>query len=271
MVLKKKKTVTRKKEVKKSVSNYLAGAQPVDEAEEYWTALFYGRSGTGKTTVASTFPKDLLLLDFRDKGTQSIKNVVGVKVIRMDEWDFVEGIYWELKKGGHDYETVVLDTIDGMQNLAINKIKEENRKEETENLSQREWGAVSGLMSQWLFFYRDLPMNVVFLSHERTKNAREEEIEGADADQLEPEVGPAVIPSVARSINAAVNIIGHTFIRQTVKREGGKSIRKTNFMLRLGPHPFYITKIRKPKEFLVPQAISNASFDKIIKITKGEQ
>lgn len=270
MALKTRK-ITKEKEVTKESKHYLTQAKSVDEADEFWTALFYGRSGTGKTTLSGTFPKEIILLDFRDKGTSSIRNVPGIKLIRMEEWDFVEGVYWDLKKGGHKYKTVVIDTIDGMQKLAINKVKDDNGKDAMEALSQREWGEVSGMMTQWIFYYRDLPMNVVFLSQERIKNVADGEDEEYDEGQIEPEVGPNLMPSVASTLNASVNIIGNTYIRQIIKREDNKTVRKTSFMLRLGPHPFYITKIRKPKEFIVPQAISNPSYEKIMKIVKGEK
>jgi len=252
--------------------SFITRAKSVSEVEEFWSAMFYGRSGTGKTTLAASFPKDSLLLDFRDKGTNSIRNVKGIKVLEMINWDYVEGTYWDLKNTKHGYKTVIIDTIDGMQRLAMDQVKADNNKDESDALSQREWGEISGKVSQWMINFRDLPMNVVFLSQERIKNqADDENTSDYDEGQIEPEVGPALMPSIARSLNAAVNIIGNTYIKQTIKKEGVKSIRQTYFMLRIGPNPFYITKIRKPKEFVVPQAIANPTYEKLMKISKGEK
>jgi hypothetical protein len=263
-----KKEIVTKPEVKRG--SFLVKAKAISEIEDFWTALLYGRSGTGKTTLAATFPKDIIHLDFKDKGTNSIRNVKGIKTILMNDWSYVEGVYWDLKESRSTYKTVIIDTVDGMQKLAMAKVKEDNGKDEAEALSQREWGEISGLMNQWIFFYRDLPMNVVFLSQQRIKSSDEENGD-YDKGQLEPEVGPALMPSVAQTLNAAVNIIGNTYIKQNVKKEANKTTRETFFMLRIGPHPFYITKIRKPKEFVVPQAISNPSYDKLMKITRGEK
>jgi len=261
--------------IKKSIptrASYLSQAQDLSTIDEVWSSLFYGRSGTGKTTLAGTYPKKSLLLDFQDKGTGSIKDVPGIKRILISEWDQIEGIYWELSKGGHGYLTIIFDTIDGMQRTGMAKIRKDNKKDDSEALSQREWGELANLMLQWLFAYRDLPLNVVFLSQQREKNVKDDEnTPETDSDQLEPEVGPNVIPSIAKSLNAAVNIIGNTFIVQKKIRDGVKTITKTSFMLRLGPHPFYITKIRKPREFIVPSSISDPSYDKIMKIIKGEK
>lgn len=43
----------------------------------------YGRSGTGKTTFACTFPKPLLLVGTED-GTRSVYTVKGVDYVRLD-------------------------------------------------------------------------------------------------------------------------------------------------------------------------------------------
>src|SRR5690606_7836569 len=83
-------------------------------------------------------------------------------------------------------------------------------------------------------------------------------------------VGPRLMPSVAAILNASVKVIGHTFIREVVKRNLDSIDRKTYFCLRLGPHPYYITKIRKPKDTKCPEYIVDPSYDKIIDIMRGK-
>lgn len=58
--------------------------------------VFYGRSGTGKTTAASTFPKPMLLLDAKDRGTDSISDVPGIDVLDVQTYDEFETAYWYL-------------------------------------------------------------------------------------------------------------------------------------------------------------------------------
>src|SRR5690606_40070382 len=87
------------------------------------------------------------------------------------------------------------------------------------SLSRRGWGEVAGLMRTWILNYRDLPLHKGFLCQER--------ISGDDSDETEmitPEVGPAVSPSVAKTLTAAVDVVGHTFRRErvvTVKTKQG--------------------------------------------------
>ena len=59
--------------------------------------LFYGRSGTGKTTLAGTFPTPILILDIGDKGTDSISDIEDCYVWEITEWDDIEIAYYYLK------------------------------------------------------------------------------------------------------------------------------------------------------------------------------
>lgn len=268
MVVKKLKKAKR---IKEKRSDVLSRVKPVSETDDFNTAIYYGRSGTGKTTLAASYPKKLLLLDFKDRGTDSIKDVKGVEVLEIDNWDDVEDTYWALKAKPEGWKSLALDTVSGMQTLAIRKVKEDNKIDETEYLSRRNWGEVAGLMTTWLMNYRDLPMHLVFLAADRIKNASDEEDEASyEEERLEPEVGPALAPSIARILNASVKVIGNTFVRQRRAVKGGKTVEITNYMLRIGPHPYYITKIRSPKAHLTPGSIKNPTFEKITKIMKGE-
>lgn len=258
------------KRTREKRSNPLLRAKPVSEVVNFVTSLFYGRSGTGKTTLASTYPKKLLVLDFRDKGTDSIRDVEEVDILEINSWDEIEDTYWALKAKPNLYKSAAIDTVSGMQTLAIAKVKEDNNVGETENLSRRNWGEVAGLMTTWIMNYRDLPMHIIFLASDRIKNASGDEEDDFEEERLEPEVGPALIPSVARIINASVEVIGNTFIRQRRKVKGDKIVEITSYMLRIGPHPYYITKIRSPKSFETPGSIVNPTFGKLRKIIKGE-
>src|SRR5215831_92457 len=66
---------------------------PVDKLEHSRSWAIYGRSGTGKTTFAASFPKPLLLLDVQDKGTRSITDVKGIDVAQITHWDQFEQVH----------------------------------------------------------------------------------------------------------------------------------------------------------------------------------
>lgn len=241
--------------------------KPVAEMAGTVSALFYGKAGTGKTTVACSFPGPILLMDLQEKGTDSVVDVKGVDVIQVQDWDEVESIYWFLHKGDHKYKTVVLDVVTVLQDYAVDKAMEEDNKV-GQVVSKRQWGQASGKLKTWITNYRDLidqGINVVFLAHDRAH-------EGEDGEdgELTPSVGPRMMPSVASTLNAAVKLIGNTMIRETHTKDGLKTVRKVEYAMRLGPHAYYITKVRQPKGSYIPDYLDDPTYEKLVALMKGE-
>lgn len=240
----------------------------VSELPSLLAALIYGRSGTGKTTIASTFPKPLLLLDIREKGFDSISNVKGVDIAQLTTWNEFEEVYWYLKTGDTKYKTIVVDQISQLQDLAILQAMKDDGKELDAPISKRNWGQGAGLMKTWLLNYRDLidiGINVLFLAHDRSTDGGGE----GDDDQLDPSVGARVMPSVASFVNGAVKIIGNSFIRETFSIVGNKRQRRVEYAMRIGPHASYTTKTRSPVGIESPDVIVNPTYDKIVAVVKG--
>lgn len=257
---------------KLSSKSILSKAQPVHELSLLVTALFYGRSGTGKTTIAGSFPKPILFIDIGERGTDSVFDIKDVDSIQVTEWSELEEIYWELHEGKSKYNTIVIDAAHTMQNLAIQEARAIAGKKDKDQTSQRDMGQASGLMNQWIYNYRDLRddgMNVVFLAHDRL---REVDTDDDDAGVIMPEMGPRLFPSVSGTLLGAVNIVGYTFIREEVTKSkvaGKKSTREVQYCLRVGPHSLYATKLRSPKDNAIPEYIVDPTYDKLVAVIKG--
>jgi phage nucleotide-binding protein len=248
----------------------------VGSIERVGSHAIYGRAGSGKTTLASTFPKPLLLLDINDRGTDSIADIKGIDVIEIETLDDIEEIYYMLRER-NKYKTLVFDTVTEMQKIVMKDVMQ-SKKKSTDRLgdwgsmARKDWGEVSGVMNKWITDFRDLPLETVFLAQERVKNVSDEEED--NDNQLTPEVGPAVMPSIATTLNAAVNVIGNTFIRmkKASKLVKGKRIttHTPTYCLRVGPNPIYSTKIRKPRSAEAPAYIEDPTFADIMNVIKGE-
>jgi hypothetical protein len=245
------------------------------------SAVIYGRSGTGKTTLAATAPKKQLYLDVRDEGTDSIADVEGIDVVEINDFSSFEETYWWLRKNPDKYKSVVIDTVSQLQTIVAQEVAASKNKEigrdgpKWGELTQRDWGTISSIMKEWLGNYRDLTrlgMDVIFIAQDRTFNFNEDYEEGEEG-LLIPEVGPALSPSIARSLNASVTVIGHTFVRERkiVKEVKGKKKSRTvvEYCLGLSPNPVYIRKVRKPRDIEVPDAIVDPHWDDIVDIIRG--
>jgi hypothetical protein len=268
----KKKTV-KKKPAKKSGS-IMDRVKPVSEIQEGLTAVLYGRAGTGKTTISGTFPTPHLLLDIGEKGTDSIMTIKGLSVLRVISWQDIEDIYWEIKDNPDDWKTVTIDAMHSMQSLALMEAKRLNKKSPDDMLSLRDRGTASDLMVTWLTNFRDLQednINVIFLAHDRIFK---EDTDAEDTqDQIDPSVGPKLMPAASSAILGLTKINGYTFIREEVtkpNKAGQKKTRKRDYCLRLGPHSYYATKVRSPKEFEVPAFIVDPTYDKLVEVLKGK-
>jgi phage nucleotide-binding protein len=212
---------------------------PVSQAEPHLKVLVYGRNGMGKTRFACTAPK-CLVVDVAEKGTKSVRTYKDVDVYPARSWREVVWAYWFLKAGGHEYESVVLDTITGMQNVCmVEVLKEAGDRDPTKDpktASMRDWGKLAQLMKEQLLNFRNLPMHVIFTAQERTYDNEEEE-------RLERV--PDLSPGSRATATACVDIIGRIYRKERRwAAKGGKEKVKWETRMLVGPHDDYVTKDR---------------------------
>ncbi len=232
------------------------------------SALFYGRSGTGKTTIASTFPETLLLIDIRERGTDSVDSDIDAKCIHIDTWEEFEELYYYIQDNPRMFKTVVIDALHTLQDVCCASVLHDNKKPRDTAPSIKDYGDISTRMKKWLLAYRDLrdlSINVIFLAHDRLIDVEENE----EDNEILPEVGPRLSPAIASFVTGSVNIVGNTFIRKAPVRKGSTE-SVTEYCLRLGPNKFYATKIRTPKKLIIPDYIVNPDYKQLLKIIKGE-
>lgn len=253
------------------------GFKDIRDINRHKAFAFYGRAGTGKTTLACTFPRPILLLDIQDEGTDSVADVKGLKVWDIETIDDFEDAYWYLKSSKNIFKTVILDTTTMLQQLKIMDMmgvkleKAGKQAGDWGTMTKQDWGEVSSYLKTWITNYRNLKMNVIFIAQERVFNVDTEEEEGL----LDPEIGPSLSPSVKSHLNAAVSVIANTFIRRRVirkKNDKGRTIEteKIEYCLGIGPSSVYTRKVRKPKAFKLPDVIVDPEYEDIIAVIEGE-
>lgn len=252
----------------------------ISEKVEPLTFVLYGKPGTGKTTILGTCPK-VLHLDVREEGAGVLRKVKNLKSARIESWEELQDMYWFLKKGNHNFETVGLDTVGNCQLLAIEEVMRKNKKKgkpgDWGTMSQRMWGDVSSMCKDLFLSYRDLKkegMNVGFLAHDRIFKATEENEDDDVISRIAPTVGPALSPSIVSVLNASVGLVGETFIGEKFKilkdEKTGKKreVKETNYYLRIGPHSSYMTKVRRPKGDKLPDALKDPTYEKLMELMK---
>jgi len=269
-VTKKKKLGVKKKKPEPTVS-ILDKIQPVTELKTNLVMMVYGRSGTGKTHFGSTFPKPILFIDTNERGTETIAQEEDIYVVRVTEWAEMDELYWALldKTMEVEYASIVVDQISNLQDIGMAEVLRKSRKGRDETFTQRNWGQLSGMLKQWISEFRDLSdeYNLLFIAHERVNEGGDDEEEA-----IEPSIGARVMPSVSAFLEGAVQSIGSTFIKERWETEDKEEVRHVDYCMRIGPHAFYSTKIRRPVAAgPIPELIVNPTFKKIKDLVTGKQ
>lgn len=241
--------------------------QPVSDTSDNLVMLVYGRSGTGKTQFGSTFPRPILFLDINEKGLDTIRKEKNIDVLRCKTWEDFEDAYWYLE-AGTKYKSIVVDQITNLQDLGMADVRAKAKKTPRELFVRKNWGELSGMMKTEIDNYRGLDdqYNICFIAHERIDEGGEE-----DEEALEPSVGARVIPSVSSFLDGAMDAIGSTFIRETYVKKQGKRRRHVEYCMRIGPHAFYSTKVRRPVEAgPLPEFVVDSTYRKIMNLITGK-
>lgn len=244
------------------------------------TIAIYGKSGTGKTTLWSSFPKPALAAIASGAGeTRSIHQVKGIDAVDLEsEEELLELIEHQAKT--QKYKTFILDHASGYQDLVLKKILEVDEVPTQlgwGSASQQQWGELALRMKsnfRAMLALAPAGCNVVIVAQEREFNT-----DGESSGVLTPYVNCALTPSVTGWLGPAVDYLVETFLRMGVTEKevtvGGKKVKmkqetgKVEFCLRTAPHPVYATKFRLPKGTHLPDVIVDPDYAKILKLIEG--
>jgi len=118
--------------------------------------MIYGQAGMGKTTLALSMPKPLLL-DF-DNGVKrvSIGQLDGVDVVPVTNWQDIQSL---LTMDLSAYDTIVVDTIGKMMDFII------AYRCGSRNPRIQDWSAINNDFKQFIQSVNMLKKNVVFVAH----------------------------------------------------------------------------------------------------------
>ena len=155
--------------------------------------MIYGQAGMGKTTVALSAPKPLLL-DF-DNGVKRVNmaHLDGIDIVQVTSWQDVQQV---LQEDLSAYQTIVVDTIGKMMDFII------SYKCGTRQPQIRDWGGINAEFSWLTRTLSSLNKNVVFVAHRDTRK------EGDDTVFI-----PALREKSYNSIVTELDLLGYLEMR----------------------------------------------------------
>jgi hypothetical protein len=157
-----------------STSGFTFGGKPLIRGRQQkpLKLFIYGRNGIGKTTFASQFDKPVLL-DLEDNASH----------VEIDRWFLsaykdVQTFLYELRIQPHDFKTVILDSVDALQNLIIEDIVTRHNVKTLSDVGgygaayaelKTEFGNILKRMNA--LFRKE--MNIIFTGHETVSRIEE--------------------------------------------------------------------------------------------------
>lgn len=163
-------------------------------------AVIYGASGAGKTSFAGGAKNAIFasaeggLLSIADKNP----NYVDIRSLQD-----LNDLLAFLTKGGHGYETVIIDSITEINDIIKSEIEKKNGKQ----MQLQDWGNLQKKIVTILRGYRDLDMNVLFIAQEK---------EGAkDENGASQKIVPNLNGDMAERIAYFMDIVGYIFVEKT--------------------------------------------------------
>lgn len=203
--------------------------------------LVYGESGVGKSRFASTWP-NVIFAD-ADKGMSSVTEKVDR--VSIDTFQQAKDLLLFLQNGDHEYETVVLDTLNELQRLAMNATVEDFPliKRSYRNLpSMSDYGKMLHEFMELCFQYILLPLRVVLVAQSNTRQF--------DTDVVMPDL---VGKKTSRNLARKMDVIGFLYTSST--EEDGRPIPEMNF----GSAQY----VCKDRSFKLPAALQLPTFERM--------
>ncbi len=166
-------------------------------------ALFFGPAKSGKTTLAATAPKAVML--DTEGGTMSIRDT-DVDVLTIATWKDFDDAVLALMLEPHGYESVILDSVTLLQEIAGTEaglLKAIMEKEDP----RRAYGSIGAMIRHKILQLNALNMNVIITAQLRERD-------GQDLDAGQYPLTPDVTPSILKTLMAAPDVIGRTKLTQ---------------------------------------------------------
>lgn len=242
-----------------------ASEAPIDEVY-----IIYGKSGTGKTVVASTFPKTkeapMLYLDILEGGIGSVasKDKELIDWVPIESFEELDEVLEDVCRGYSEvdgkqvpvkYSTIVVDSLTQLEYIIKKHLKSASNKT---SMTLQLWGQTKDSQEDVYNLLKYLHMKtgakVVAIAHEKEMK-----------DDNNPDFNtiiPSLMTSSAVSLCAKASFVWYTKIERDQTIDANNNVvEKTNFVTYISAHPYLVTKCRKPKDFKVPEKVKDLTYD----------
>lgn len=155
----------------------------------------YGQPGIGKTSIALSFPKPLLI--DTDNGLYRVQAEYRCDSVPVESYQDILDVLQENLK---DYDTMVIDTLGKLVDFILDKIAKENPNliQKDGTVSIKAWGIVKNIFKKFVADVSALNKNLIFVAHEKESSENDVRI-----------IRPDVAGSAGKDILKELDFLGY--------------------------------------------------------------
>lgn len=187
----------------------------------------YGRQGVGKTSLAATAPNPVFILT--EEGLGTIRPVPKHSPLCRTYQDVMQWVM-ALRLEEHDRQTLVLDSLDGLEPLMVNYVAQQDGKTvEDFTLGKGNFGYGKGAMrlaDEMRTFLEALDslreaknMAIVLTCHDKVKRFEAPDVESYDRYQM------SIDEKVAGRVTAWLDVLAFAYYRTSVTKDKDGKVR----------------------------------------------
>lgn len=238
-----------------------------EETQKYYSIMAYGKSGTGKTTLA-TRDNNAFIIDIHEDGTQVTQAGFLKRVSNYNDFRkivaSIEKIVTAGREKGKQVDVVVIETAQKIRDITLNHVLN-THKRQTARI--QDYGETSKLIVNSIRYLlkvkEKIGVHVVLTGHEGINSEDKDE----NGNIINPRASIEVQAAIHNNLVTQFDIIGHTFIDDTTNEQ---EETEHNYIFSVEPSDLYTTKVRhKPDIKINNPKIKNASISKIVDIAQN--
>mgnify|MGYP002720803402 CR=1 FL=1 len=244
------------------------GIEQINEnIQKYYSIMAYGKSGTGKTTLA-TRENNAFIIDVHEDGTRVTKKGFVKKVDSYNSFRKIvaniDKIIEEARNRGIPVDVVVIETAQKLRDITLAHVLQINA---VPKARIQDYGETSKLIVnsiRHLLKLKDkLGFHVVITGHEGLNSEDKDE----NGNIINPRISIEVQAAIHNNLITQFDIIGHTFIEDHTDEDGNST---HDYVFSVEPSNLYTTKVRHNPEITINNPnIKNASISKIVDMAQN--